>query len=117
MASRWFRVGVSGAKICVATRPIRSGIRKRSKERIARVRHRYLDSAIDGEARFTSLQAFDAIIALSAFISTSHVNHQVLRRIDSSRFEHREISLGELCASSDRDPISTDFSHMHCPPR
>jgi len=49
MASRWFRVGVSGAKICVATRPIRSGIRKRSKERIARVRHRYLDSAIDGD--------------------------------------------------------------------
>jgi hypothetical protein len=70
MPSRRFLVVVSGTKIYVAANPLRSDRRKRTKGRIATVRHLYPDFDVDGEARLTSLRTSDTVPPPTAVLAT-----------------------------------------------
>jgi len=93
MASRRFLVVVSGAKTYITANPLRSDRRERAKDSIVTVRHLYLDSDIDGEARRTSLRTSDTVPTPTAVLSTSVGKYQILCRIDSFAFEQQTSTL------------------------
>jgi RepB DNA-primase from phage plasmid len=108
MASCRFLVVVSGAKIYVSANPLRSDRRKRTKDSIATVRHRYLDFDIDGEARLTSVWASDTGPTPTAILSTSLGKYQILRRIDNFTFERQENILNLLAIPFGGGPACVD---------
>lgn len=79
------------AKICVPANRLWSGSRKRSKEGIATVRHLYPDFDIEGEARPTSLRAYDTVPTSTAVLSTALGKCQILLHVDSFTFEQESI--------------------------
>lgn len=109
MPSRRFLVVVSGTKIYVAANPLRSDRRKRTKGRIATVRHLYPDFDVDGEARLTSLRTSDTVPPPTAVLATLLGNCQILCRIDSFTFEQQESAL-KLFAI----PFGGDRTSMDC---
>jgi hypothetical protein len=116
MASRRFLVVVSGAKIYAAANPLHSDRRKRTKDRIATVRHLCLDFDIDGETRLASLRTSYTVPTPTAVLSTSPGKYQVRWRIDCSPFERQESRLKLLCIAFGRDPVCTNFSWFPRPP-
>jgi RepB DNA-primase from phage plasmid len=101
-----------GANIYVATNPLRSGSRKRTKECIAAVRHLYLDLDNDGEARLTSLRASDAVPPPNAVLSTSLGKYQILWRVDGVTSEQQESDLKLLAITFGGDPACTDRNRV-----
>jgi hypothetical protein len=112
MASRRFLVVVSGAKIYVAANSLRSDRRKRTKDSIAPMRHRYLDFDIDGEARLTSLRTSDTVPTPTAILSTSLGKYQILCRINSFTFVRQESTLKLLTIPFGGDPACMDCNRV-----
>jgi len=112
MTSRCFRVGVTGAKICVDANPLPSDSRKRSRERIARVFRLHLDFDIDGDARLTSLRTSEALPTSVARISTSASKCQVLLRIDCGAFVRQESTPTLLTIAFGDDPSCSDLARV-----
>ncbi|MEG9433368.1 RepB family DNA primase [Terriglobus sp. ADX1] len=101
-----------GANVYVATNPLRSGSRKRTKECIAAVRHLYLDIDEDGDARLAALRASDCVPTPSAILSTSPGKYQVLWRVDGFDFGTQEIMLKRLASAFGGDPACTDCNRV-----
>lgn len=117
MTSRRFQVIITGAKIGFALKPLRSVSRKRSKENITRMFGLCIDFDIGGQARFTSIRAWDAISAGSAFISALSGKYQVLWRTDCTTLErtgrHAETALITIVSA----PYCTDCNRIFHLPR
>jgi len=82
----------AGANIYVAANPLRPGTRKRTKESVALVRHLYLDSDSDGDAKLAALQNSDRVPKPTAIISTSPDKYQVLWRVVREPGAHSEVT-------------------------
>ncbi len=108
MASCRFLVVVSGAKIYVTANPLRSDRRKRTKDRIATLRHLSLDFDSDGEARLTSLRTSDTVPTPTAILSTSLGKYQILSRIDNFTFGRQENTLKLLAIPFGAGPACMD---------
>ena len=102
----------AGANVYVATNPLRSGSRRRTKESISSVRHVYLDIDEDGEARLATLRASDAVPSASAILSTSPGKYQVLWRVEGFGFADQEITLKRLAIAFGADPACTDCNRV-----
>jgi hypothetical protein len=102
----------TGANVYVAANPVHSGSRKRTKERIAAVRHLYLDLDTDGEARLASLRASDAVPTPNAIVSTSLGKYQILWRVDGFTLEQQESALKLLAVTFGGDPACTDCNRV-----
>jgi hypothetical protein len=112
MASRRFLVVVSGVKIYVTAKPLRSDRRKRTKNSIAAVRHLCLDFDIDGEACLTSLGTSYAVPVPTAVLSTSLGKYQILCRIGNFTLEQQESTLKLLTISFGGAPASMDCNRV-----
>jgi hypothetical protein len=112
MASRRFLVVLSGAKIYVAANPLHSDRRKRTKDSIAPIRHRYLDFDIDGEARLASLRTSDTVPTPTAVPSTSLGKYQIFCRIDIFTFEQQKSILKLLAIPFGGEPASMDYDRV-----
>lgn len=106
----------TGANVYVAANPLRPGSRKRTKESIVAVRHRYFDLDTDGEAHLTSLRASDAISTPNAALSTSLGKHQVLWRVDGFTLDQQESALSLFAVAFGGDPACTDCKRVLCLP-
>jgi RepB DNA-primase from phage plasmid len=102
----------NGANIYVAANPLRAGSRSRTKDRIASVRHLYIDIDTDGDARFAALQSSDAVPPLTAILSTSPGKYQILWRVDGFDFELQETALKQLAIAFGGDPACTDCNRV-----
>src|SRR5882672_202522 len=102
----------AGANIYVAANPLRSDIRRRTKECIASVRHLYLDLDTDGETRLSSLRASDAVPPPNAVLSTSLGKYQILWRVDGFTLEQQESALKLLAITFAGDPACTDCNRV-----
>jgi hypothetical protein len=102
----------AGANIYVAANPLRSGIRKRTKESVASVRHLYLDIDSDGEVKLAALQNSDRVPKPTAIISTSPNKYQVLWRVEGFDFENQERTLKSLAFTFGGDPACTDCNRV-----
>jgi RepB DNA-primase from phage plasmid len=102
----------NGANVYVAANPLRSGSRRRTKERIASVRHLYLDIDQDGDARLAALRVSEAVPSASAILSTSPGKYQVLWRVDDFDFAQQEATLKQLAITFGGDPACTDCNRV-----
>jgi RepB DNA-primase from phage plasmid len=102
----------TGANVYVAANPLYPGSRKRTKERIASVRHLYLDIDADGDAQLATLRASDAVPIPTAILSTSPGKYQVLWRVDGFDFERQETALKLLAIAFGGDPACTDCNRV-----
>jgi len=102
----------TGANIYGSANPLRPASRKRTKERIATVRHLYLDLDTDGEARLSSLRASDAVPPPNAILSTSLGKYQVLWRVDGFTVEQQESALKLLAITFGGDLGCTDCNRV-----
>src|ERR1700744_2127030 len=102
----------AGANIYVAANPLRSGTRKRTKERVASVRHLYLDIDSDGEAKLAAIQNSDRVPNPTAIMSTSPDKYQVLWRVEGFDFENQERTLKSLALSFGGDTACTDCNRV-----
>jgi hypothetical protein len=102
----------AGANIYVTANPLRSDSRRRTKDRIASVRHLYLDLDRDGEARLTSIRFSDAVPPPSAVLSTSLGKYQILWRVDGFTLEQQESALKLLAITFGGDPACTDCNRV-----
>jgi hypothetical protein len=102
----------TGTNVYVAANPLRSGSRKRTKERIASVRHLYIDIDEDRDARLATLRASDGVPAPSAILSTSLGKYQVLWRVHDFDLEQQETMLKRLAIAFGGDPACTDCNRV-----
>src|ERR1700761_8999684 len=102
----------NGANVYVAANPLHSCSRKRTKESIASIRHRYLDLEKDGGARLAALRASDAVPPASAILSTSPGKYQVFWRVEGFDFESQEMTLKQLAIAFGGDPACTDCNRV-----
>jgi hypothetical protein len=98
--------------IYVAANPLRAGIRKRTKECIASVRHLYLDIDTDGDARLAALRASELVPPPTSILSTSPGKYQVLWRVEDIDFAHQEQTLKLLAIAFGGDPACTDCNRV-----
>ncbi|HEU5401459.1 MAG TPA: RepB family DNA primase, partial [Terriglobales bacterium] len=98
--------------IYVAANPLRPGSRKRTKERIASVRHLYIDIDTDGDARLAALRASDAVPAPTVVLSSSPGKYQVLWAVDGFDFARQEQTLKLLAIAFGGDPACTDCNRV-----
>jgi hypothetical protein len=108
MASCWSQVSVTRAGIDVDGNPLRSGMRKRTKESAAAARHLYLDLDTGGEARLTGLGATDALPTPITCISTLPGRYTDLWRVDGFPIEPQGSALKLLAIAIGNDPTCTD---------
>jgi len=102
----------TGANIYAAANPLRSGSRKRTKERIASVRHLYIDIDTDGDARLAALRASDLVPPPTSILSTSPGKYQVLWRVEGFDFDQQEQMLKLLAITFGGDPACTDCNRV-----
>jgi hypothetical protein len=102
----------TGANIYVAANPLRSGSRKRTKERIASVRHLYIDIDTDGDARLAALRTSDLVPPPTSILSTSPGKYQVLWRVEGFDFARQEQALKVLAVAFGGDPACTDCNRV-----
>ncbi len=102
----------TGANIYVATNPLRSDSRKRTKESIAGVRHLYIDIDTDGGARLAALRASDTVPTPNVILSTSPGKYQVLWRVNDLTIEQQETTLKLLAIGFGGDPACTDCNRV-----
>ncbi len=102
----------TGANVYVAANPLRVSSRQRTKERIASVRHLYIDIDMDGDARLAVLRASDILPTPNIILSTSPGKYQVLWRVDGFDFERQEAALKFLAIAFGGDPACTDCNRV-----
>jgi hypothetical protein len=98
--------------IYVAANPLRPGSRQRTKERIASVRHLYIDIDTDGDARLATLQASQLVPPPTSILSTSPGKYQVLWRVEGFDFVRQEQTLKLLAIAFGGDPACTDCNRV-----
>lgn len=98
--------------IYVAANPLRTGIRKRTKECIASVRHLYLDIDAGGDARLAALRASELVPPPTSILSTSPGKYQVLWRVEDFDFARQEQTLKLLALAFGGDPACTDCNRV-----
>jgi hypothetical protein len=101
-----------GANIYVSANPILPGSRKRTKERIACIRHLYLDIDTDGDGRLANLQASKDVPCPTTILSTSPGKYQVLWQVAGFTFESQEEMLKLLTIAFGGDPACTDRNRV-----
>jgi hypothetical protein len=101
-----------GWNIYVSANPLLPSSRKRTKERVASVRHLYIDIDIDGDARLAALQASDRVPSPTAILSTSPGKYQALWRVAGFDFESQEQTLKLLAIAFGGDPACTDRNRV-----
>jgi hypothetical protein len=102
----------NGANVYVAANPLHSGSRKRTKDRIAEVRHLYIDIDVEGEERIAALRASDAVPVPSTILSTSPGKYQALWRVKGFDFEEQEHALKLLVIAFGGDSACTDRNRV-----
>ena len=102
----------NGANIYVASNPLRSGSRKRTKDCIAAVRHLYLDIDVDGDERIAALRASDAVPVPSTILFTSSGKYQALWTVDGFDFDQQENTLKLLVIAFGGDSACTDRNRV-----
>ena len=102
----------NGANVYVAANPLLPGVRKRTKECIAEVRHLYIDIDIDGEERIAALRASDAVPVASTILSTSPGKYQALWRVEGFDFDQQENTLRLLAIAFGGDSACTDRNRV-----
>jgi hypothetical protein len=102
----------TGANVYFAANPLVAGSRKRTKERIAEVRHLYLDLDTDGEAKLANLRTSNTVPISTAIVSTLPGKYQVLWRVESIPFEQQEALLKLLAITFGGDPACTDCNRV-----
>ena len=102
----------TGANVYVAANPLRPGIRNRTKESIASVRHLYIDIDTDGDARLAALRASDMVPPPTSILSTSPGKYQVLWRVEGFDFVRQEQTLKLLAIAFGGDPACTDCNRV-----
>jgi hypothetical protein len=102
----------AGANIYVAPNPLRSDSRRPTKECIGSIRHLNLDLDIDGENRFSSLRASDAVPPPNAVLSTSLGKYQILWRVGGFTLERQESALKLVAVTFGGDPACTDRNRV-----
>ncbi len=102
----------TGTNIYAAANPLRSGSRKRTKEKVTAVRHLYIDIDTDGGARIAALRASDSIPTPNIILSTSPGKYQVLWRVEGFDFERQESTLKLLAIAFGGDPACTDCNRV-----
>lgn len=102
----------TGANVYFAANPLRPGSRKRTKERIAEVRHLYLDIDEDGDNRLAALRASDDVPVPSIILSTSPDKYQVLWRVEGFDFDQQEATLKLLAIGFGGDSACTDRNRV-----
>jgi hypothetical protein len=102
----------SGANIYVAANPLLSGSRKRTKDCIASVRHLYIDSESNGEARLAALRASELVPEPNVIVSTSAGKYQVLWRVEDFNFYTQELTLKLLAMAFHGDISCTDCNRV-----
>jgi hypothetical protein len=109
----WLRYeNQNGANVYVAANPLRVGSRKRTKDRIAEVRHLYIDIDVNGEERIAALRASDAVPVPTVILSTSPNKYQVLWKVEGFNFDHQEETLKLLTIAFGGDPACTDRNRV-----
>ncbi len=98
--------------IYVAANPLHPGSRKRTKERIASVRHLYIDIDTDGDARLAALRASEFVPPPTSILSTSQGKYQVLWRVEGFDFARQEQMLKLLAIAFGGDPACTDCNRV-----
>jgi hypothetical protein len=98
--------------IYVAANPLRPGIRKRTKESIASVRHLYIDIDTDGDARLAALRTSNLVPPPTSIVSTSPGKYQVLWRVEGFDFVRQEQTLKLLAIAFGGDPACTDCNRV-----
>src|SRR5450631_1884776 len=102
----------AGANIYVAPNPLRSDSRRPTKECIGSIRHLNLDLDIDGENRFSSLRASDAVPPPNSVLSTSLGKYQILWRVGGFTLERQESALKLVAVTFGGDPACTDRNRV-----
>ena len=102
----------NGANVYVAANPLLPGSRKRTKERIAEVRHLYIDIDVDGEERIAALRASDAVPVPSTILSTSPGKYQALWKVEGFDFDQQENALKLLVIAFGGDSACTDRNRV-----
>ena len=102
----------AGANIYVAPNPLRSDSRRPTKECIGSIRHLNLDLDIDGENRFSSLRASDAVPPPNAVLSTSLGKYQILWRVGGFTLERQESALKLVAVTFGGEPACTDRNRV-----
>jgi hypothetical protein len=105
---RWLaHENAAGANIYVAPNPLQSDSRRPKNECVGSICHLYLDLCIDGENRFSSLRASDAVSLPNAVLSTSLGKCQILWRVGGFTLERQESALKLLAVTFGGDPSCT----------
>jgi hypothetical protein len=116
LASRYLawlaRENFYGANVYVGANPLRSGSRRRTKDRIEAIRHLYLDIDADGDARLAALSASDAVPTPTALLSTSPGKYQVLWQVSGFNAEQQESTLKQLAFAFGGDAACTDCNRV-----
>jgi hypothetical protein len=102
----------NGANVYVAANPLLPGVRKRTKECIAEVRHLYIDIDVDGEERIAALRASDAVPVPSTILSTSPGKYQALWKVEGFDFDQQENTLKLLVIAFGGDSACTDRNRV-----
>jgi hypothetical protein len=102
----------SGTNIYVAANPLLSGSRKRTKDRIASIRHLYIDIDVNGEARLAALRASDLVPEPNVIVSTSAGKYQVMWRVEDFDFYTQEMTLKLLAMAFHGDSSCTDCNRV-----
>jgi hypothetical protein len=102
----------AGANIYVAPNPLRSDSRRPTKECIGSIRHLNLDLDIDGENRFSSLRASDAVPTRNSVLSTSLGKYQILWRVGGFTLERQESALKLVAVTFGGEPACTDRNRV-----
>ena len=102
----------NGANVYVAANPLRSGSRKRTKDRIAEVRHLYIDIDVNGEERIAALRASAVVPVPSAILSTSPGKYQALWKVEGFDFDQQENMLKLLVITFGGDSACTDRNRV-----
>jgi len=98
--------------IYVAANPLRPGSRKRTKERMASVRHLYIDIDTDGDVRLAALRESQFVPPPTSILSTSPGKYQVLWRVEEFDFARQEQTLKLLAVAFGGDPACTDCNRV-----
>jgi hypothetical protein len=102
----------NGANVYVAANPLLPGVRKRTKECIAEVRHLYIDIDVDGEERIAALRASNAVPVPGTILSTSPGKYQVLWKVEGFDFDQQENTLKLLVIAFGGDSACTDRNRV-----
>jgi hypothetical protein len=101
-----------GANVYVSANPLLPGIRKRTKESMASVRHLYIDIDTDGDTRLAALRASDLVPPPISILSTFPGKYQILWRVEGFDFDRQEQTLKRLATAFGGDPACTDRNRV-----